>query len=257
MCELFGISSSKRYTANKYLREFYSHSIRHPHGWGLACASRSCVKIEKESLQASKSNYLKERLSLPICCEIFLAHIRYATIGNVEYRNCHPFCGKDNKGVCWAMIHNGTIFDFPPLNVYIKKQCGDTDSERVFLYFLDRINSAQNKKGTKLSFEEKFDLFDNIVCHMSKDNKLNLLFTDGKYLFAHCNCKNTLHYLEKNGTAILSTTPLDNKNWKPVPFTRLIAFHNGKIIQTGSNHKNEYVESPDDMKLLYSIFANL
>ena len=147
MCEIFGLTSRDDFTANDYLRIFYSHSERHPHGWGLACISRSSTLIEKESIKASDSNYLKERLSQPITSKILLAHIRYATIGNVEYKNCHPFTAKDNTDIRWTLIHNGTIFEHPPLSQYVKKQLGDTDSERILLYLTDRLNEAKNKKG--------------------------------------------------------------------------------------------------------------
>ena len=156
MCEIFGVSSLNDFTANDYLRTFYSHSDFHPHGWGLACVSRNGALVEKESIKASCSNYLRERLSQPINAKILLAHIRYATIGNVEYKNCHPFTGKDSTGRRWTLIHNGTIFDFAPLNPYVKKQKGDTDSERIFLYLLDKLNEAQTKAGTRLHFEERF-----------------------------------------------------------------------------------------------------
>ena len=179
MCEIFGVSSLNDVELNGYLRTFYSHSKNHPHGWGLACISREGALIEKESIRASDSNYLKERLSQPVREKILLAHIRYATIGNVEYKNCHPFTGRDNMGRRWTLVHNGTIFDFPLLNPYVKKQTGDTDSERVFLYFMDKLNEAQNKKGVRLVFEERFALFDNIICEMSREKKLNLLFFDG------------------------------------------------------------------------------
>ena len=35
MCELLGISSAKPMDASGFLKEFYSHSVMHPHGWGL------------------------------------------------------------------------------------------------------------------------------------------------------------------------------------------------------------------------------
>ena len=89
MCELFGISARDDFYANDYLKAFYAHSDFHPHGWGLACVSRNSALVEKESVKASTSNYLRERLSQPITEKLLLAHIRYATIGNVEYKNCH------------------------------------------------------------------------------------------------------------------------------------------------------------------------
>ncbi len=257
MCEIFGLSSQSDFEANDYLKNFYSHSTHHPHGWGLACIARNGALIEKESIEASKSNYLKERLSQPVESKIILAHIRYATIGNVEYRNCHPFTGKDNTGRRWTLIHNGTIFDYPKLNPYIQKQMGDTDSERIFLYLVDRLNAAQTKKGSRLVFEERFELFDNIICDMAKGNKLNLLFSDGKYLYAHTNCKGTLYCLTKNNMTILATVPLSEEAWQPLPFTRLTAFYNGKLYKTGTNHEHEYIESEESMRMLYRIFANL
>lgn len=257
MCELFGISSQKKYHANEYLKNFFSHSVRHPHGWGLACISGNNHQCEKESVQACESNYLKERLSQPVCGEILLAHIRYATVGNVEHRNCHPFSGRDRCGVCWAMIHNGTIFDYPPINGYIRKQSGDTDSERIFLYLIDRINELERQKGSKLCFEEKFGLFDGIAGDMAEGNKLNLMLTDGKYLFVHSNCRNTMYYLEEDGTVIISTTPLDDKNWQLIPFMQPCAFHRGKLIEKGTMHGHEYIESEEAIELLYRIFSNL
>lgn len=257
MCEILGISSEEKYYANEYLKIFYSHSNKHPHGWGLACINKNKALIEKESLEASKSNYLKERLSQPVSAKIILAHIRFATIGNVEYKNCHPFSGKDNTGRQWTLIHNGTIFDYPPLNSYLSAQSGDTDSERIFLYLLDKLNKAQDKMRERLSFKERFELFDKIICNMSKGNKLNLLFSDGKYLYAHTNCKDTLHYLEQDGKIIISTQPLDDKSWKPVPFTQLLAFNKGRLVKSGTVHNNEYVEDKEAVKLLYQIFSNL
>lgn len=257
MCELFGSSALNKYEANEYLKTFFAHSTHQPHGWGLACISRNGALVEKESIAAYKSNYLKERLSQPVAARIMLAHIRYATIGNVEYKNCHPFTGKDNTGRRWTLIHNGTIFDYPPLNAYIKAQVGDTDSERIFLHFLEKLNEAQEKKGERLMFEERFELFDSIICDMAKDNKLNLLFSDGKYLYAHTNCKGTLYYLTKSNLTLLSTVPLSEEAWQPLPFTRLTAFYNGKLFRTGTNHWHEYIESEENVKLLYRIFANL
>lgn len=257
LCEILGISSRDDFYANDYLKAFYKRSKAHPHGWGLACVSRGFSLVEKESVQAIKSNYLRERLSQPINEKLLLAHIRYATIGNVDYQNSHPFTGKDNSGRTWTLIHNGTIFDYPALNAYVKIQRGETDSERIFLYLIDRINSAQNEKGSRLSFEERFKLLDEIICSMSKGNKLNLILTDGKYLYAHTNNRDCLHYLEKDNCTLLATKPFTDENWKQAPETQLLAYHKGKLVKAGTNHEHIYIESEEEMKLLYQIFANL
>ncbi len=257
MCELFGVSSKNAAAVNDYLRLFFSHSRQHPHGWGLAFADRCGMLIEKESVRAVDSHYLKERLSQPVCAALLLAHIRYATIGNVEYRNCHPFAAVDNSGRQWTLVHNGTIFDCPELSEYFRKQQGDTDSERILLYLIDKLNQAQNEKGGALNFEERFALFDSLVASMSPSNKLNLLFSDGKCLYVHTNCRGTLYYLSKPNSILFATVPLSDEAWQPVPFTRLLAYDKGRLVQTGTNHEHEYIESKESMKLLYQIFANL
>lgn len=257
MCMIFGLNSRTEILTNEYLKNFFRNSTQHPHGWGLAKISRSGAVIEKESIQASKSHYLKERLSVPVEARHLLAHIRYATIGNVDYKNCHPFSGKDNLGRQWFQAHNGTIFDYPALSKYTSRQTGDTDSERIFLYLLDNIKAAQIQKGSKLSFDERFDLLDKLVADMAKGNKLNLLLSDGRNLYVHTNCKDTLYYLDKGGTVIVATVPLSDENWQPVPFTTLIAFRDGKLAKTGTNHGNEYIENPEHLKFLYQIFSDL
>ncbi|MBQ3970051.1 MAG: class II glutamine amidotransferase [Clostridia bacterium] len=255
MCMLFAVSSPGELTINNYLKSFYAFSDKHPHGWGLACVDTNNITVEKESISAGKSNFLKERLSEPIETKLLLAHIRYATIGNIEHKNCHPFRGKDNRLRHWVLIHNGTIFDYPPLSKYTKIQKGDTDSERIFLYLLDKINERQT--DSRLAFDERFDLIESIVRDMAPNNKLNLIFTDGKYLYVHTNCRDTLYYLEKDGSTFFCTAPITNENWKKLPFCTLLAYKNGKLFREGAPHTGEYIESPENIKLLYQIFSNL
>lgn len=257
MCELFGLSSRSVYTANGYLRTFFDRSSLHPHGWGLACVSQTGVVIRKEGRKASGSPCLKKLLSQPIRSRILLGHIRYATIGHVAYENAHPFTARDVVGRQWTLIHNGTIFDYAPLNGYLPKQRGDTDSERILLYLIDKLNEAQVKKGAGLTFEERFALLDGILVDMSQGNKLNLLFSDGKYLYVHTNCQGTLYTLCRGGTRLFATVPLDEEVWQPVPFTRLLAYDAGKLVKTGTDHRHEYFENEESMRFLYQIFAGL
>lgn len=192
MCELFGVSSEKPGMRNEYLKKFYSHSNKHPHGWGLALLEGNEASIEKEPAQASKSYYLKERMSFPVNSRTVLAHIRYATIGNVEYANCHPYSIKDISGRRWTQVHNGTIFDYRPLEKFVRYQSGDTDSERILLYLVEKINRAQVLRKRPLSGEERFRLLDDIIGSMSRGNKLNLLIYDGEYMYVHTNYADSL-----------------------------------------------------------------
>lgn len=257
MCELFGITSNKSCVINDYLKEFFTHSTAHPHGWGLALLEGNAVSVEKEPVQASKSNYLKERLTVPVRVTAALAHIRYATIGNVEYKNCHPYTMKDKAGRQWTLIHNGTIFDYPPMNPYVRTQKGDTDSERILLHIVNLMNREERKIQRKLSGKERFCLLDAEIGSMSKGNKLNLLLYDGELFYVHTNYADSLYELEKEGAALFSTKPLGRETWHPVPFTTLLAYENGKRVLRGTNHGNEYVDNEENMKFLYSIFSDL
>lgn len=256
MCEIFGYCSRNGGIINEYLKTFYSHSNEHPHGWGLACLDGNEAMIEKEPIQATKSNYLKERLTQPIQTKNVFAHIRYATIGNVEYRNCHPYTKKDNRGRRWTEIHNGTIFDYAPLYKYVKLQEGDTDSERILLYLVDKINQAE-KENKNLNGRERFTIIDCIISNMAKGNKLNMIIDDGEYMYVHTNYKDSLYYLEKEKQIFFSTQPLSGEDWKPVPFTRLLAYKNGELVFEGTNHGNEYIDNEENMKLIFQIFSEL
>lgn len=257
MCELFGVSSDRKQTINTYLEVFFSHSERHPHGWGIACMDEDESFIEKEPVQASKSKYLKERLSLPISVKTAFAHIRYGTIGNVEYKNCHPFTGKDLSGRRWTLIHNGTIFEYAPMHSYVKVQSGDTDSERILLYLIDKVNERIKQEGQALSDEKRFVLMDEILTQMAEGNKLNLLLFDGDLMYVHTNYRDSLYYLDREGTVFFATTPLSEETWKTVPFQRVLAYREGKKVFEGKQHNYEYVDNEENMKFLYQIFSGL
>jgi glutamine amidotransferase len=257
MCELFGFSSEKRTVINEYLKTFFGHSPEHPHGWGLACFDGNEAFIEKEPMQASKSQYLKSRLTVPIENPTVIAHIRYATVGNVEYLNCHPYTGKDSQGRRWTLAHNGTIFDYGQLNRYFRLQMGDTDSERILMYLVDQVDEKTKELGRSLEADERFALLDGIVSDMARGNKLNFLLYDGEYTYVHTNYRDSLHYLEKEGGVMFSTRPLSEEDWKPVSFATLLAYRGGKKVFTGTNHGNEYVDNEENVKFLYQTFSNL
>lgn len=257
MCEILGISFENEACINDYLKTFYRHSNNHPHGWGLALTDGNNINIEKEPIQATTSRYLRERLSQPIVTQTALAHIRYATIGNIEYKNCHPYSKTDNSSRRWTLIHNGTIFDYPPLCKFLKKQTGDTDSERILLYIIEQINNAQKATKSPLNANERFSLLDSIVSDMSKENKLNLLIFDGEYMYAHTNYADSLNYLESDNGIIFSTLPLSYEDWKKLPLNTLFAFRNGKLAFSGTNHKNEFFDNEETLKYLYQIFSDL
>lgn len=240
MCELFGISSARKVDCSDLLNTFFSHAAEHPDGWGLARFYGNSVSLEKEPVSALESVYLKNRLTDEIREDVLIAHIRKASVGNLSYRNSHPFARRDASGRLWTLAHNGTIFESPELAPYAQIQKGSTDSERILYYLVDRINAGGNPGA--LSAEKRFSVVEDVVRTITPQNMVNLLIYDGDLLYTHANRKDSLHLLRREDSVVISSKPLTQADWEPAPLNTLLAFRHGKLAFTGKNHGNEYIK---------------
>ena len=249
MCELFGFSGKKKTDLTDYLKAFFSHSVKHPHGWGMLYNGG----IVKEPVKAVESELLPLILNKIEPQKNILAHIRYETVGSIRGENCHPFSKTDVSGRRWTMIHNGTIYSGKDTYKYYKAQQGNTDSERLFLSFIDAMNNALCK-GI-LSERERFNTVSRFIIDNAPRNKLNLMFFDGELLYVHKNLKNTLNYKCSSDGVFISTQPLDDTDWIPFPMAQVIAFKNGCEVYRGERHKGvfiptiEYITALDAMNI--------
>ena len=257
MCELLGISSREKFELNDLLEEFYSHSDIHKHGWGLAVFRGSSAYAEKEPVRASESEYLKRRLSCPIIEDDILAHIRYATVGRMDYCNCHPFIMADSSGRSWTMIHNGSFFNGGRLEPYKALQAGTTDSERLMMCIIDEMNDAVREKGGALSFEERFAVLDKLICELSDDNKINMILYDGEYMYAHINRRRSLHILESEDRVIIATKPVADGDWEELPVNRVHAYKDGTKVAEGTIHDHIFRDRDHDYETFLSEHADL
>lgn len=246
MCELFGFCSSKSYDVTDWLKEFYSHSSHHPHGWGLATFRGNTVSVEKEPICADDSNYLRSRLSVPITAPLLLAHIRKASVGALEFLNCHPFVKEDAGGRCWTLIHNGTIFQSEILEKYTEIQQGSTDSERILLYIVDNIDRLEERLGRGATEKERFDAVEESIAHIAPGNKVNLIIYDGEQLYVHANMASSLHYLKLSDAVLISTKPLSDAPWCEMPLSTVMTFRDGKEVCRGEDMHHVYVEPKAD-----------
>lgn len=238
MCELFGASLKQKEDLREYLKQFYSHSNKHPHGWGIMRFNDGKREIYKEPVRATGSRNLSTIISETSPQTDLLAHIRLATVGTPKQENCHPFYGKDVSGREWTLIHNGTIYSSRTLMKYLNNQEGDTDSERVFLYLLEKINEKSN--GRELNAEERFSVAEQLVTELSRRNKLNLMIFDGELLYVHKNMNTTLSFRKSDNGYLFSTQPLGN-DWEDYPMCRLCAFKNGEQVFEGKEQTSEFV----------------
>ncbi len=256
MCELFGVTSRSRIALNELLAEFFSHGVEHPNGWGMAFFYGNAVSLEKQPEASHKSVYLKQRLRSKVEADKMIAHIRLATKGSLDYENTHPFIMRDKSDRTWTLAHNGTIFDCDLLNPFTQCQRGQTDSERILAYIVSRMDKElEKKKG--LSGQERSELADEILCAITPENKVNLLLFDGELMYVHTNYKNSLYSCRKGEAVVISTKPLDHHVWEPVPMNTLIAYQDGELVYKGTDHKNEFLETEEKMRLLFLDFANL
>lgn len=240
MCELLGISSAKEIACNELLKAFFGHAVDNPDGWGLARFYGNAVSLEKEPVSALESAYLKNRMTDEIREDILIAHIRKASVGNLSYQNSHPFARRDASGRLWTLAHNGTIFESPVLEPYAQLQNGSTDSERILYYLVDRISASENP--VERSTKERFSVVEDVVRRITPKNMVNLLLYDGELFYAHTNRKDSLYLLCQEESVVISSKPLTQADWEPVPLNTLLAFRYGKLVYTGKNHGNEYIK---------------
>lgn len=256
MCELLGFSASSPCDTAAYMRSFITHSCDHPHGWGMMLAGAPGFGAIKEPVRADRSALLENLLRGELKTQVMMGHIRYATVGNVGYTNCHPFVQTDVSGREWVLFHNGTMFQGELTSNYIHQQVGDTDSERVLLYLIDKINAATACKGT-LNRRERFWVLEAEIAKLSEGNKLNLLIYDGRTLFVHTNMKGTLFRKQMDNGILFATVPLDETGWEPVPMQRVLGYQDGSLLYEGRKLSSEYRYRPEDDARLYQVFSEL
>jgi glutamine amidotransferase len=261
MCQLFAISSKKPQVINSLLEEFFTYSVEHPHGWGYADLSPKNHFIFKSAEPAYASEQAKLLVSCPLTVTDALAHIRYATVGDIEVQNAHPFTAEDVSGRQWTLIHKGTVFSSDLLDTYFHTQEGSTDSERILLYLVDRINEETKKKGSLLEPDERFALFETITTELSPNNCVNLIVYDSDQFLIHANYQTALSIFNADETVMFCTSPLSSvapgEDWTPLELCTAFAYKHGRLLFSGETHSFEYKDKTEDAKYLYQDYAAL
>ena len=280
MCELFGLSSKEKVRPSLMLKEFFSHAADNPHGWGAAVFSKGEAEIVKEPLSALASRKAEDFAEAAPDTELIIAHIRLATKGQVTMDNTHPFVMKDRSGTEWVLAHNGTIFGSDALSGYVHTQIGETDSERILMYIIDSLNeklrgsrkgsdaqaisrlSSEDPQGNAaaLTTDEKISVIEKVIKDITDDNKVNILLSEGQFLYAHTNYRGSLKALSANGIAAVSSKPLEAvspEGWEELPVNTLMVYRKGQLIYRGVPHENEYFEDEERTRALFLDYANM
>lgn len=198
--ELVGAPSSLR-SLSRAGNRFNKPRGPHPHGWGLAYQRGGEILIAKSPKPAFEDERFVE-LAEEIETDLLLGHVRLASPGTgVDLANTHPFA---RDGL--VLIHNGTIRGIAPPE--------RNDSEAFLEWLVERWD--RTGEGLAALLREAMAAFDYTA--------LNIILTDGVKLFALRQTANepeylryyTLYYLREPGRLLLSSEPIDGREWNPL-----------------------------------------
>jgi len=275
MCELFGASFNKQVGIQFAFNKFRESGECNRQGWGFAWypdkVSSQIIKEAKKATESEISEFIS--ISNTIKSKIFISHVRYATgrgaAAEAVHRNTHPF-SKIYKRREYIFAHNG--FERPPgafkrdhsklLSDFNISQSyfplGDTDSELAFCHLMDYIRHYSRRNSRRFDNGNDFGILAKKLYLMNECGKLNLMFSDGEYLFCYHTkdqAPNTLKYVRrkapfgnikykdsdqeinliktKDSTQkgyIISTNALSNEEWVDFAPGQLIVFKSGEIV---------------------------
>lgn len=189
----------------------------HCHGWGVIFYEGRGIRAFHDSSPASSSPIAQLVSQYPMRTLNMMAHIRYATQGEVCLENVHPF-HREMWGIQWTFCHNGDVLLFkgardeklPWLGDAIEGErtynpVGDTDSERMFCAILNALKAKFTTLPSLPVLHEYLRVLLQQIVDYDKDQTiLNCLLGCGQYVqFAYSwpgsrpgsNVWNGLHYV--------------------------------------------------------------
>jgi predicted glutamine amidotransferase len=137
MCRLFGLHAGSVVTATFWLLDasdsLADQSKRNPDGTGLGVFGPDGVPVVRKQPIAAWEDTEFACEAHEMSGTTFVAHVRYASTGDLDVRNTHPFLQDDR-----LFAHNGVVTGLDVLDERLAELsvanlvAGQTDSERVF-----------------------------------------------------------------------------------------------------------------------------
>uniref|UniRef100_A0A7S3PDV2 Glutamine amidotransferase type-2 domain-containing protein n=1 Tax=Amphora coffeiformis TaxID=265554 RepID=A0A7S3PDV2_9STRA len=203
MCQLLGMNCAAPTDFSFSLKGFCRRggaTDKHSHGWGTAIYEGRGLRCFHDTLPACKSPIAELIQNYSIRTYNMMAHIRYATQGEVSLENVHPF-SRELWGIQWSFAHNGEVpmftnvsADNVPLLGWTKckdlhfSPVGDTDSEAVFCAILNALKAEFPEGLPTLPVLHEFLSYvcEEITHDHSNDTIFNFLLGCGQYtMFAY------------------------------------------------------------------------
>jgi glutamine amidotransferase len=165
-------------------RSLRALSSKHRHGWGVATHTHSRWSLALGTQPAHEDPDFERACDQET--QAWIAHVRLATVGNVQRENTHPFV----RGR-WCFAHNGTIRDTDFLarstsRSRLDERQGSTDSELLFAYLLSRLDDdSLSDKPACARTDRAITEAVVAVTHRKDVGSLNFVLCDGRTLFVH------------------------------------------------------------------------
>ena len=198
MCRLFGLHAGREpVNATFWLLEapgsLLEQSHRNPDGFGLATFEPDGTPdLDKAPLAAHVAE-LFAREAHEECSTTYVAHVRYASVGELSLENTHPFV-LDGR----VFAHNGVVGDLDRLEAELgdvrSEVRGTTDSERLFALITRHIRDHDGDVGAGIVIATRW-LAENVELY-----SLNFVMATADELWA-------LRYPEGNDLWVLHRMP--------------------------------------------------
>ncbi len=256
MCELFGVNANKEVDVNFTWRGFVRKGKFNPHGWGVgwylkAANGKRAASLIKQPIPAYESMIALTLPRLNIRSQIIVSHVRFAT-SEINYLNTHPFVRRiwsTGQYDEWIFAHNGVLHGVEELPECFKP-LGTTDSEAAFCYIMENLEGVR-------TIRELFTKLYQLLSELSDYGTLNVLMSNGRYLFAYSHYPGKCMWLLKRhpshrGRArlldedfevslgdvkakdeyayLVATRKLTNEDWERLEKKKLYIFRDGALL---------------------------
>ena len=155
----------------------------HRDGWGIGFFEGKGSRVFLDPEPSAHSALAELVRSYPIRSLNVIAHIRKATEGETSLENTHPFL-RELWGRHWLFAHNGHLLDFRPPLKGIMTPVGNTDSEWLFCWILEKLRRRFG--STPPSRTELFTALRKLTLTFAQRGISNFLLSNGDVLVAHC-----------------------------------------------------------------------
>lgn len=221
MCRLFGFKSSISSQVHRSLLRAENalavQSEDHPDGWGVVYYMEKIPHLIRNTKTAIE-DHLFEKVSGIVSSKTVLAHIRKASVGDINILNCHPF-----QYGPWTFAHNGEIRPWDDVSEALMAHVapkfkrfilGSTDSEVCFYIFLSHLQQiaevghwAVHYDEVITALQETVETLRNTTQHFKEPALLTFLLTNGSIMLGCHGGKELVYSTYKHACEERSSCP--------------------------------------------------